>query len=203
MHPKRGPSRASIGRAREVATAGSSSGVSRPTSASTTWLAAFAVYRELFDRSARLTLVGGPTSLRYLPALELMVDELELSGSVEIRAGLSFSELLAYFRTTDVFVCLSEHEGFCVPILEAMELGVPVVAYSVAAVTDTVGDGGVLLSDKDPLAVACAVEDLLADAPRRRALVSAGRARAGEHSLERTAKIMVDTVGGWLTAARA
>ena len=165
-------------------------------------IAAFALYVRLFDPDARLTLVGGPTSPRYLRALETMIEELNLKEKVEILAGLAFGDLLAHFRTADVFVCLSEHEGFCVPILEAMELGVPVVAFSAAAVTDTVGDAGILLSDKDPLAVACAVGDLLRDAELRAGMVAAGRARAGEYSLERTAKIMVDTVGGWLASRR-
>ncbi len=93
-------------------------------------VAAFAVYRRLFDPKARLTFVGGATSPRYRRALELMARELELGESLEVFESLEFSQLLAYFAAADVFVCLSEHEGFCVPIVEAMELGVPVVAYS-------------------------------------------------------------------------
>jgi glycosyltransferase involved in cell wall biosynthesis len=165
-------------------------------------IAAFALYLRLFDPDAHLTLVGGPTSPRYLRALETMIDELGLTTRVEIRAGLADPSLLAHFVTADVFVCLSEHEGFCVPILEAMELGLPVVAYSAAAVTETVGEAGVLLANKDPLAVACAVGDLLGDPARRAALASAGRVRAGEHSLERTSKTMVVTVGGWFASRR-
>src|SRR5262249_15031925 len=85
---------------------------------------------------------------------------------------------LAYFGRADVFVCLSEHEGFCVPVVEAMELGLPVVAYSAAAVTETVADAGVLLEDKDPLVVAHAVHQLLSDPDRREATVASGRKRA-------------------------
>jgi glycosyltransferase involved in cell wall biosynthesis len=131
-----------------------------------------------------------------------MVHELGLAGCVEMPTELAFSDLLAHFQTADVFVCLSEHEGFCVPIIEAMELGLPVVAFSAAAVTDTVADAGVLLTDKDPLVVACAVGDLLGDSERCARLVAAGHARAGDFSLERTSKTMVDTVGGWLSALR-
>ena len=64
--------------------------------------------------------------------------------------------------------------------------------------TDTVGSAGILLDDKDPLAVACAVDDLLTDATRREAVVAAGRMRAGEFSLQITSKHFVETVGGWL-----
>ncbi|HLH47179.1 MAG TPA: glycosyltransferase, partial [Acidimicrobiales bacterium] len=95
-------------------------------------VAAFAVYRRLFDPSARLTLVGGVNAPRYLRAVEALAAELEVADAVEHRSGVGHRELLAHYATADVFVCLSEHEGFCVPILEAMELGVPVVAYAAA-----------------------------------------------------------------------
>jgi glycosyltransferase involved in cell wall biosynthesis len=94
----------------------------------------------------------------------------------------------------DVFVCLSEHEGFCVPILEAMELDVPVVAYAAAAVPETVGEAGLLLDDKEPLSVAVHVGDLLADPARLEVLRKAGRARAEALSLPRASKRFMDLI---------
>jgi len=161
-------------------------------------VAAFAVYRKLFDPCATLTLVGGATSPRYLRALEELASELDVAEALELRDTISFPQLLAYFHAADVFVCLSEHEGFCVPILEAMELGIPVVAFSAAAVTDTVADAGILLDNKDPLIVACTVDDLLTAGAARDALIEAGRSRAATFSLDLTSKHFVDTVSGWL-----
>jgi glycosyltransferase involved in cell wall biosynthesis len=166
-------------------------------------VAAFAVYRRLFDPLATLTLVGGATSPRYQRALQQMSEELGLRDSLELRDAAPFPQLLAYFRASDVFVCLSEHEGFCVPILEAMELGLPVVAYQAAAVTETVAGAGVLLADKDPLAVACAVDDLLTDEARRAGMAAAGRSRAAEFSLESTRRRFLATVDSWLAAEGA
>lgn len=157
-------------------------------------MAAFAVYRRLFDPDARLSLVGGIAAPRYLRALQMLAVDLELGDSVEMVDGLNHAELLAHFAVADVFVCLSEHEGFCVPLLEAMEIGVPTVAYAAAAIPETVGDTGVLLADKDPLEVACAVADLLADETRARSLVEAGRARAGDFALKRTSAQLLETV---------
>lgn len=157
-------------------------------------IAAFAVYRRLFDPNARMSLVGGVTSPRYLRALKEMASELGVNDAVDIVESVPFPQLLAYFASADLFVCLSEHEGFCVPILESMELGLPVLAYGAAAVTETVGEAGVLLSDKDPLAVACAVDGLLADDTRVQQLVSAGRVRAGAYSLEATSKQLLEIV---------
>jgi glycosyltransferase involved in cell wall biosynthesis len=166
-------------------------------------IAAFAVYRRLFDPRAVLTLVGGATSPRYLQALQRLADQLELGRSIEWRHSTPFSQLLAYFRAADVFVCLSEHEGFCVPLLEAMALELPVIAYRAAAVPDTVAGAGVLLDDKDPLAVACSVDELLSDEHRRAELVGAGRTRAEDFSLERTSTHFLDIVGAWLATVPA
>jgi glycosyltransferase involved in cell wall biosynthesis len=157
-------------------------------------MAAFAVYRRLFDPDARLTLVGGVAAPRYLRALQMLAADLELGDSVEMLDSLSDAELLAHFAVADVFVCLSEHEGFCVPLLEAMEIGVPTVAYAAAAIPETVGDTGVLLADKDPLEVAGAVAELLGDETRARRLVDAGRIRAGDFALKRTSAHLLETL---------
>ena len=69
------------------------------------------------------------------------------------------------------------------PVLEAMHFDVPVVAYAAAAVPDTVGDGGLLLTDKDPVVVATAVERLRSDASLRTRLVDAGRKRVEHFSI--------------------
>ena len=58
-------------------------------------------------------------------------------------------ELAAYYRTADVYISLSEHEGFCVPLIEAMAADVPVLAYAAGAVPDTLGGAGVVFSPKD------------------------------------------------------
>jgi glycosyltransferase involved in cell wall biosynthesis len=157
-------------------------------------IAAFAIYRRIFDPEARLTLVGSASAPRYLRAVRMLVGELGLGDSVEILDSVSHTELLAHFLVADAFVCLSEHEGFCVPLLEAMELGLPAVAYAAAAVPETVGAAGVLLDSKDPLEVACAVADLLADDDRREALVVAGEARAAEFSLKRSSAQFLDAI---------
>lgn len=151
-------------------------------------LAAFAVYRRLYAPDARLVLVGSSTSSRYLGALLSLVAELGLENSVDMPGSTPFPVLLAYFRRADVFVCLSEHEGFCVPVIEAMELGVPVVAYPAAAVTETVAGAGVLVPDKDPLTVATHVDRLLGDQDRLAAVRAAGEERAGQFSREVTAR---------------
>jgi len=161
-------------------------------------IGAFAAYRRLFDPGARLTLVGGATSVQYLRALERLCAELELGDSVELLGTLADAELLAYWAVADVFVCLSEHEGFCIPLLEAMELGVPVVAYAAAAVPETLAGAGLLLEDKGPLVVAEAVDRACHHRPTRASLVKAGKARAAEFSLPVTKKRFLAAIEGYL-----
>jgi L-malate glycosyltransferase len=93
-----------------------------------------------------------------------------------------------------VLLCLSEHEGFNVPVVEAMHFDVPVVAYAATAVPDTVADAGLLLIDKDPVVVATAVERLRSDVSLRQSLVEAGRKRAEHFSIERTGPHWIETL---------
>jgi glycosyltransferase involved in cell wall biosynthesis len=96
------------------------------------------------------------------------------------------------YAGADVLVVTSEHEGFCVPVVEAMAAGLPVVAFDQGAVPEVLGDAGVLVQDKDPYALAAAIAALLHDAPRRHAVVEAGRRRLAALDLESAADRFVD-----------
>ena len=155
---------------------------------------ALAVYRRVYDPDARLVLVGAASSAVYEVALRRFVAELGLEGAVELAGSVSAGELGAYFRAADVFVCVSEHEGFCVPLLEAMAHGVPVVAFGAAAVPETLGDAGLVLDVKSPAVVAAAVGRVLGDVGLREGLVEAGRARLEVFSLERSRERLWDAL---------
>ncbi|MGH9103885.1 MAG: glycosyltransferase family 4 protein, partial [Acidimicrobiales bacterium] len=93
-------------------------------------VAALAAYRRAYDGRARLRLVGGAASPSYEVALRRYVAYLGLEEAVELTGSVTPGELAALYAAADVFVCCSEHEGFCVPLLEALHAGVPVVAYA-------------------------------------------------------------------------
>ena len=116
------------------------------------------------------------------------VDAVILAGSV------TGAELEAYFQAADVFVCASDHEGFCVPLAEAMGHGVPIVAYGVTAVPETVGGAGLVLPDKSP----CRSPRRWAGArsTRRSAgvLAAAGRERAAGFDLAASTQRFVSLV---------
>lgn len=164
---------------------------------------ALAAYRRLYDPRARLYLVGGAGSGAYGHMLERYVAALGLGGAVTLTGSVSSAALRAYYRSADVFVCLSEHEGFCVPIVEAMRLSVPVVAFASTAVPETVAGAGVLLDAKDPVTVAAAVSRVLDDAPLRALLVAAGARRAGDFSLANATRRFTDVIGKFLAGEGA
>jgi len=153
-----------------------------------------AVVRRLYDPAARLHLVGSPLGETYEPALRAFVTELGLDDAVNFAGSVSEAELEAYLQASDVFVCASDHEGFCVPLAEAMGHGIPIVAYGVTAVPETVGDAGLLLSDKSPLRFAAAVGRILNDDTLRRHLAAAGLARAAAFNLPDSQRRFVSLV---------
>lgn len=109
----------------------------------------FYYYKNLIDSRAQLYLVGSYRGMeKYYAKLQGFVAELNLKD-VYFTGHISFQELLAYYQVCDVFVCMSEHEGFCVPLLESMYFDLPIVAYSSSAIPETLAGSGVLLSQKD------------------------------------------------------
>lgn len=139
---------------------------------------AFALYRRLYDPVARLHLVGTWMGEDYPRALDRFVERLGLGDSVRVTNLVAAGQLAAFYRIADVFVCASDHEGFCVPVIEAMENGVPVVAFGSAAIPETVAQGGLVLQEKSAVTLAAAAHRVVADRDLRDRLVAAGRERA-------------------------
>ena len=138
--------------------------------------------------------MGSPLGETYEPALRAFVAELGLVDAVNLAGSVTGAELEAYYRAADVFVIASDHEGFCVPLGEAMGHGVPIVAYGVAAVPETVAGAGLVLPDKSPVAFAAAVGRVTSDPELHSVLARAGRARAAEFDLDASTRRFVALV---------
>jgi glycosyltransferase involved in cell wall biosynthesis len=147
---------------------------------------AFAVYRRLYDPRARLRLVGGSSSHAYERTLIEFVRALGIEDVVEFTGQVSEAKKMAYFETSDVFVVCSEHEGFLVPLLEAMYHRVPIVAYAATAVPETLGDGGLVLSVKDAPTIAEAVHRVVSEAALRAQLIEAGIRRLADFDIAKS-----------------
>ncbi|HEX4744508.1 MAG TPA: glycosyltransferase family 4 protein [Candidatus Limnocylindria bacterium] len=148
-----------------------------------------AYYRRCIEPHARLLLVGSYRDQRqYQARLGALARGLELTDAVTFTGPVTLPQLVAYYRSATVFVSLSEHEGFGVPLLESMYFDLPVVAHAAAAVPETVGDAALLLRRKD-LAEAAEATALVVERPAiREELVRRGRRRVAEFSADRVAQ---------------
>ncbi len=113
-------------------------------------LAAFYTFQRCVAPNSRLIHVGSFAGTeRYYHLLQARARELGLNDTVIFAGSVTQSQLNAYYASADLFLCMSEHEGFCIPIIEAMLNDVPVLAYAEAAVPATMGGSGVLFHRKD------------------------------------------------------
>ncbi|MBP7569624.1 MAG: glycosyltransferase family 4 protein [Acidobacteria bacterium] len=123
----------------------------------------FAAYQRFFNPRSRLLIVGSHTSFeRYLAMLHGLVARLGARG-VHFLGHVSNRELTACYDVADVFLCASEHEGFCVPLVESFYKRVPVLAYAATAVPVTLDGAGVLYSSTEPAHVAGLVDEVASD----------------------------------------
>ncbi len=132
-------------------------------------------------------LVGTPISPDFDARLRQLADELA-PGAVTFASGITAAELHDHYRSAHAFLCLSEHEGFCIPLLEAFHFGVPVIARAAAGVPDVVGDAGVLAGFDDDLPV---IAELLRLAPELRdTLAPRAQARLDHFEADKVAATM-------------
>jgi glycosyltransferase involved in cell wall biosynthesis len=131
----------------------------------------FHAYHTRFNPRSRL-IIAGVFSLfeRYFAGLTHLVNELGLQH-VHFAGHVSDAELIAYYETADLFLCASEHEGFCVPLVEAFYKQVPVLAFAATAVPATMDGAGVLFHTKDPDHVAALMDAILSDPDLQEAIV--------------------------------
>jgi glycosyltransferase involved in cell wall biosynthesis len=133
-----------------------------------------------------LMLVGHTRFKPYADAIRQQLRELSL-GSVHLVGGIDDAMLAAMLRRASMLVTVSEHEGFCVPLLEAMAFDVPVIARASAAIPETLGDGGLLLPEQaGPLLIAEAIAEVFENDSTRRELVAAGRRRLEKFDVNET-----------------
>jgi glycosyltransferase involved in cell wall biosynthesis len=161
----------------------------------------FAVYQRFVRPASRLLLAGDfGGQERYYEALLRMAEGLRLS-EVVFTGHLADDDLRACYAAADVFLCLSEHEGVGVPLLEAMSFGLPVVAFDAAAVRETLRGGGVLLTEKRPEQVAELLDLLQRDQGLRAAVLATQRRVVDELAGIDYARLILERLAPVLQAA--
>lgn len=159
-------------------------------------------YKRLYNNKARLILAGSYAGFdEYYAQVRGLIAALG-SSDVHILGQVSDQELTALYDIADVFLCASEHEGFCVPLLEAFHKGVPVVAYAATAVPETMDGAGVLFDEKDPALVASLINAVVSDAGMREAIVAEQDASLARHTTRDFDRILLGHLDRMLAAPR-
>ena len=141
---------------------------------------AFAWYHRCLDPFSRLVLVGSPdTAPRYVAMLRMLTAELECPNVLLVHY-LSPGGLAAAYARADVFVTASRHEGFCLPLVEAMRAGVPVVARHAGGMPEALGDAGVLFDDASPAELAVLLRRVMKDRALREEVLASQQRRLAE-----------------------
>lgn len=152
-----------------------------------------AVLRAAVDPGARLFLVGSWGPEPYMQQLFRVRDRLGLEGVV-FPGSVSSERLSAYYQESDMLVCLSEHEGYGLPLVEAMRAGLPVVAYDAGAVGETLGGAGVLVRTLDPQVLAEVVARVMSDPDLREQVVQSQDRRLAEIERAPRCDVLLDLV---------
>ncbi len=134
----------------------------------------FKYYKTYINEKSRLILAGGGDG-NYYDRLREYIKSLNVKDVI-FTGQVSFSRLLAIYRTTTVFLCTSAHEGFCIPLAEAMYFDIPVIAYDAGAIRDTMGGAGILLKDKNPVLAAKLIREVCTDTRLRQRIIHRQRA---------------------------
>lgn len=137
----------------------------------------FYLFHRHINSCSRLCLVGS----RYLPAYDAQIDalvkSLELSDAVILAGQVSLSDLKTYYQAAHLYMTASYHEGFCVPLIESMYFGIPIIARQAGAIPETLGDAGVLFTRLGYIQVAEMAHALVSDADLRTQVIATQRKR--------------------------
>ncbi|MFT5496487.1 MAG: glycosyltransferase involved in cell wall biosynthesis, partial [Kiritimatiellia bacterium] len=144
-------------------------------------LHAFYYFQKFVHPESRLVHVGSWAGMeQYYAMMEAQKKELKLEDA-GFYGSVPEADLRAYYQAADVFLCMSEHEGFCIPLLEAMMAGVPVLAYDSSAVAGTMDGAGVLFTEKHFDEVGEMLGRLVNDLPFRTAVIEGQHARIARY----------------------
>lgn len=140
-------------------------------------ISVFNYYQKLYNPNSRLILVGSYEGTEnYYERLNEYVDKLDINNVI-FTGKIKFKEIISYYKLADAFLCMSEHEGFCVPLVEAMLFDLPIIAYDSCAIKDTLGGSGVLVKEKNFIEVAGLLNRLVSDLKLREDIIHNQRER--------------------------
>lgn len=161
-------------------------------------ISAFYEYQKHYNPKSRLFIVGSFLD-SYSERLKEYTEALG-AENVIFTGHCPFDEILAYYHLANLFLCQSEHEGFCVPLVEAMYFNLPIVAYNSSAIGETLGGSGFLMQEKDPLLTAGVLNRILTDNQLKETILENQRERLQDFQSDKIKslfwKYMDEFIGG-------
>ena len=140
----------------------------------------FAVYYRCFNPNSRLILVGDTGMSGYVEEIWNLAKQLNINESVLMPGKVSESELKTYYQAASVFFCMSMHEGFGVPLLEAMKMRVPVLAFRSSAIPETMNSAGIIANRRNYGMLAAMLDELVTNIELREAVIERQEKRIKE-----------------------
>ncbi|HHF52323.1 MAG: glycosyltransferase family 4 protein [Candidatus Aminicenantes bacterium] len=154
----------------------------------------FYFYKKYFHAESQLILAGDYRGMeKYYAGLQRLIKKLELED-VHITGHVDLSELAAHFKAADIYLSMSEHEGFGVPLIEAFYNRVPVVAYEAGAVRETMNKGGVLVKRKEMLRIAALIDRINEDGSFRERLINGQNKALGKYRKDNVSRILMEHI---------
>lgn len=154
----------------------------------------FVEYKKKYDKNARLFLVGNyDEKNKYYQYLKEHVENIG-AEDVLFPGHIPFDEILAYYKIADLFLCMSEHEGFCVPLVEAMFFETPIVAYASTAIPGTLNGAGALVESKEASVVAKKMNQVLTDEAYRNEIIEKQNARLADFEYDRIKEQILEEI---------
>ena len=155
----------------------------------------FYIYNKFINSNSQLYLVGSEQITSYASEITMLLKSLKLEEHVTITGKVDDSDLAKYYKLADIFLCMSEHEGFCVPLIEAMQFEIPVIAYNSSAIPYTLGNAGILVNNKNYIEIAEMIDILLKDEALFRRVVVTQNERLKDFNREHVAKKLISILG--------
>lgn len=159
----------------------------------------FAFYKKYINPKSRLIFVGNAGGMeKYYHRLVKYVEALELNDVI-FTGHIKFSEILAYYHIADIFLCMSEHEGFCVPLVEAMYFNIPVIAYQSCAIPWTMGNSGIVVKSKNPAEISLLIDKIVKHKNLRNQIIANQQERLKDFQYEKIKAIFARQLEKFIT----
>tara|TARA_B100000315_G_scaffold212472_1_gene209862 strand:- start:5570 stop:6634 length:1065 start_codon:yes stop_codon:yes gene_type:complete len=154
----------------------------------------FFFYKRYINDKSRLFLVGSYSGMEeYYESLKRLIDDLNICDVI-FTGKVKCDELITYYKLSDIFLCMSEHEGFCVPLLEAMYFDIPIIAYSSTGIPYTLGESGILLKEKNYLEIAELIDLVISDKVIRDKIISNQKNKLSQFETDKVADKFIEYI---------